>query len=83
MAKKSTKRKNITLRIDEDLANQWDRVVEIYGLSKSDMFNNFLAEALPILLETDPSKMLAKGARKVGETLKEVGDIIEKADTKK
>lgn len=83
MAKKSTNRKNITLRVDKDLADQWDKAVELHGFSKSDMLNSFLADVLPILLENDPRKLMAKTTKKIGEAFKEVGDIIEKADTKK
>jgi len=83
MAKKSTKRKNITLRVDKDLADQWDKVVELHGFSKSDMLNSFLAEVLPILLETDMQKLMSKSSKKVGEAFTQMGEIIENADAKK
>ena len=83
MNKRKKGRKTSTFRIDPEIAEQLEKAIALHGFTKSDLINNLLAEVLPILLETDMQKLMSKGTKRVGEAFKEMGEIIENADTKK
>jgi len=75
-------RKQITMRLRPDMIERWNRVAKKYGWTRTQMVEDFLEQVLPILEEDDPRGLFSATARKIGESMLEMGDLIDGRNVK-
>jgi hypothetical protein len=79
---KKRHKKVITLRVDPDVLELWDRVAKKYGWTKVQILEDLLSNALPPLENEDPRGLFATLSRKLGQTMLEMGDLIDGRNVK-
>jgi len=69
-------REKITVTVDKELNEQWNRVAKSYGWTKSRMLDDLLREVLPVLDQNRPEEVLSKGLEKLGKSFSDVSKLI-------
>ena len=82
MEQQKPNKKMVGFRMDRDLVDQLERVAKRYGWTKTQIIEDLLREALPILEENDPRGLFAATTRKLAETMVEMGDLIDGRNVK-
>lgn len=70
-------KKYVTLSIDEELNERWNKVAKKLKLSKSGMLQEFVEQILPILEEEKPNKMMAKAMKEMGKQIELTGSLFD------
>ncbi len=66
-------RKRITINVDDQLNERWEKVAKRIGMSKSAMLDDMLEAVLPIL-EADADSMVSRAMKELGKTMIELGE---------
>ncbi len=69
-------KKQVLIRIDEDLNDRWNIVSKKIKMSKTAMIESFLESSLPMLEHDNPTDMVSDLFKEMGKTVEDVGSLF-------
>jgi hypothetical protein len=69
-------KKQVLIRIDEDLNKRWALVSKKIKMSKTAMIESMLENSLPILEQDNPTDMVSSMFQEMGKTFQDVGSLF-------
>jgi len=75
-------KKRVTISIDEELNEKWNKIAKIHGISKSGMVEDFIRQILPVLEIETPVKMISNAMKKIAEGIDEASSFLDEVDNK-
>ena len=70
-------KKQVLIRIDEDLNTRWGKLCDRLQISKTGMVEEILEQILPILEKEKPTDMIGSALRQVGMAIQETGSLFD------
>ena len=70
-------KRQVLIRIDEDLNNRWNKVAKKLNMTKSGMVEDFLNEVIPILEQEQPKDIMKMALKKTGEQINLTASLFE------
>lgn len=68
--------KRVTISIDEDLNDRWNKVAKKIKMTKSGMIEDFLNEVVPILEYEEPRDVMKHALDHIGKGVSDMGSLF-------
>ena len=69
-------KKQVLIRIDEDLERRWNEVAKKIKMSKSEMVKDFLNQVVPVLEKEAPRDVMAFALEQIGKGVSDMGSLF-------
>jgi len=70
-------KRQVLIRIDEELNDRWGKVAKKLKMSKSGMVQDFLEQVIPILEKEEPKDILGIAFKQLGEVMHDTGSLFD------
>ena len=74
---KKNPRKQVLIRIDEDLNERWNKVSKKLNMTKSSIVEDFLRQVMPIFEKEEPKDVLSAAFKELGTFMHETGSLFD------
>ena len=73
-------KKRVTISIDSELNEKWNKIAKIHSISKSGMVEDFIIQILPILEVETPVKMISNAMKKISAGIDDASSLLDYID---